>query len=149
MIDNCLFYFLLNEINFTREEILLFLEEWSLNNNKDIRVSKLSSGQRQALSIGLSIISNPKLLILDEPMNHLDPLMRRYVREKIITLRDKGIKVILITHDLAEVDKITDDVAFINKGKLLKYGHLQTLMQDAKVTNIEELYEIVMKGDKY
>ncbi|MGG5460952.1 ABC transporter ATP-binding protein [Clostridium sp. B9] len=94
---------------------------------KNKKVREFSLGMRQRLGIAEALIGNPKLLILDEPTNGLDPAGILEIRELIKSLPSKGITVIISSHILSEIELIADNVGVINKGKLIYQGTLDSL----------------------
>lgn len=95
---------------------------------------KFSMGMKQRLGIALALINNPKLLILDEPTNGLDPYGIAELRELVKELSREGITVIISSHILAEIHQIADYIGIINKGKLCYEGQIN------KENNLEELF---------
>ncbi len=83
-------------------------------------VSNFSLGMRQRLGIGMSLLSNPKLLILDEPMNGLDPEGIVSLRNLLLDLNDKGITIIISSHILSELSMIATRYGIISKGQMIK-----------------------------
>jgi ABC-2 type transport system ATP-binding protein len=97
-----------------------------LESAKNKKVGAYSAGMKQRLGIGQALLNDPKVLIMDEPVSALDPIGRKEVLGVIQSLkRDKTI--FMSTHILADVDRICDDIAIINKGKLLVQSPLSEL----------------------
>ncbi|MDD7362677.1 MAG: lantibiotic protection ABC transporter ATP-binding protein [Peptoniphilus sp.] len=94
------------------------LEVVGLEDTGKKRSGKFSLGMKQRLGIALALLNRPKLLILDEPTNGLDPLGIEKLRELIRSFPDKGMTVILSSHILAEVEQIADYIGIIDRGKL-------------------------------
>lgn len=102
------------------------------------KAGKFSMGMKQRLGIAIALLNHPKLLILDEPTNGLDPIGIGELRELIRSFPEKGITVIISSHILGEVEQVADDIGIIVNGKL-KY---QEAYQ--KEINLEQLFlEIV------
>ena len=113
----------------------------NLYDDKDKKVSKFSLGMKQRLGIAQALIGDPKLLILDEPTNGLDPMGIREIRNLIISLAKDYNKTILVSsHLLSEMELIINDVGIINKGKLLYEGSLDQLK--SKYSSCENLEAI-------
>lgn len=96
-----------------------------LKNSGRKKVKNFSMGMKQRLGIGLAIINNPKLLILDEPTNGLDPLGIEELRELIRSFPSAGITVILSSHILSEVALVADEVTIISNGMVGYQGDVQ------------------------
>ncbi|MCX7641882.1 MAG: ATP-binding cassette domain-containing protein [Elusimicrobiales bacterium] len=91
------------------------------------KISTLSKGYRQRLSLAKAIIHNPKILLLDEPTTGLDPNQARQTRELIKNLSyDKTI--VISTHILSEVEALADDIIIINKGEIAEFGTKQNII---------------------
>ncbi len=98
--------------------------------NKQLR--KYSKGMLQRVGIAQSLINEPEIVFLDEPMSGLDPIGRREIRELIAGLREKGTTVFMSTHILSDVEALCDDVAILRGGRLSAKGKLsELLMQNA------------------
>jgi len=95
--------------------------------NKQLR--KFSKGMLQRVGLAQSIINDPEIVFMDEPMSGLDPIGRREVRELIAELRTKGTTVFMSTHILSDVEALCDEVAILRKGKLAASGNLYDLLQ--------------------
>lgn len=103
-----------------------------------------SLGMKQRLGIGMALLNNPQLLILDEPTNGLDPIGIQELRELIRTFPEKGITVILSSHMLSEVQQVADDIGIISQGQLGFEGKNNQNEHD-----LEALFmEIVRKTNK-
>ena len=109
------------------EEVLKTVKLWDVRNKK---VKEFSLGMKQRLGIAEALIGNPKLLILDEPTNGLDPAGILEIRELIKSFsKEKGITVIISSHILSEIELIADNVGVINKGRLIYQGTLEKLKE--------------------
>ena len=116
-----------------KENIDKVLKIVKLYEQKDKPVKNYSLGMKQRLGIALAIIKFPKLLILDEPTNGLDPAGIQEIRELIKSLPQKyDMTVIISSHILSEIEQMATTVGIINKGKLLFEGQLTELEEDEK-----------------
>ena len=117
------------------------LKTVSLENTGKKKAGQFSLGMKQRLGIALALLGNPKLLILDEPTNGLDPIGIEELRELIKSFPEKGITVILSSHILSEVQMMADYVGIISEGVLGYEGKLHPGQ------NLEELFmDIVRKN---
>lgn len=123
------------------EELLtkVGLEEASWN--KQLR--KFSKGMLQRTGLAQSLINEPEIVFLDEPMSGLDPIGRREIRELIAELREKGTTVFMSTHILSDIEALCDNVAILRKGKLAATGKLDDLLSSH---GEEQSFEINIKG---
>jgi ABC-2 type transport system ATP-binding protein len=99
-----------------------------LSHRLDQRVGTYSLGMRQRLGIAQALLGNPRLLILDEPANGLDPAGIREIRELLRSLAATGMSVFVSSHLLAEIELMCDRVAIIHKGKILREGPVDSLI---------------------
>jgi ABC-2 type transport system ATP-binding protein len=83
------------------------------------RVRGYSKGMRQRLTVARALLNRPDVLFLDEPTDGLDPVSARAIRGVIREEADRGVAVVLTTHDMHEADELSDRVAFINEGRIL------------------------------
>ncbi|GKV55286.1 ABC transporter ATP-binding protein [Sporosarcina sp. NCCP-2222] len=83
-------------------------------------VGNYSLGMKQHLLLAMAIINEPKLLLLDEPLNGLDPTSAIMMRRILLELADKGTTIILSSHNLSEVDRVTKQIIFLKDGKLIE-----------------------------
>ena len=109
--------------------------------NKQLR--KFSKGMLQRVGLAQSLINEPEIVFLDEPMSGLDPIGRREIRELIGELREKGTTVFMSTHILSDIEALCDNVAILRGGKLAATGNLDDLLTKSGETQI---YEITVKG---
>ncbi len=101
-----------------KERIEEVLQIVGLTNTGSKRVMDFSMGMKQRLGIALALLNRPKLLILDEPTNGLDPIGIQELRELIASLPKQGMTVLLSSHMLSEVEHLADDIGIISNGKL-------------------------------
>jgi ABC-2 type transport system ATP-binding protein len=94
------------------------LKRVGLDGREKDRVETYSKGMKQRLMVARSILNRPRVLFLDEPTTGLDPASSESIREIIKEERERGATVLLTTHDMEEADKLSDRVAFMNKGKI-------------------------------
>ncbi len=100
-------------------DINLMLERVGLDYAGNKPTAKFSMGMRQRLAIARSLIHNPKILILDEPLNGLDPVAIRHMRELFLSLKNQGTTLLLSSHILSEVMQTAERISVISKGRLL------------------------------
>jgi ABC-2 type transport system ATP-binding protein len=115
--ENLVFFAKLFEIQ--GFEPLPLMERVGLSTRIDDRVAEYSKGMRQRLMMARALINTPDILLLDEPTDGLDPVSAIAIRDLIRLEADRGAAVLLTTHDMHEADTLSDQVAFINQGKIL------------------------------
>lgn len=120
------------------ERVQEVLKIVGLEDRENDKVKAYSQGMKQRLGIAQALLSNPKLLILDEPTNGLDPRGMKEVRDLIRKLAEDGITILLSSHILHEVEQVCTSMAIINLGKLIKIGSVNELLKtsDTFITEI-------------
>lgn len=113
-----------------------------LMNTRNKKVEHFSLGMKQRLGIALALLSNPRLLILDEPTNGLDPIGIQELRDLIRSFPKQGITVILSSHILSEVEQTADYIGIISSGKL-GYENKINCNED-----LEKIFMDVVRNDK-
>ena len=104
------------------------LERVGILHRADDKVSKYSMGMRQRLGVAACLLGDPELLILDEPMNGLDPAGMLDMRDMILSLVAEGRTVVLSSHLLDEVERTCDAVAIVDRGKVIRQGPISQLL---------------------
>lgn len=95
-------------------------------------ISEFSMGMKQRLGIARAMLTNPKLLVLDEPINGLDPIGIKQIRELLIKLRNEyGTTILISSHIISEIEHIADEIGVINEGVLVKEVDMETVRHDA------------------
>ena len=92
---------------------------------RNAQIRTYSKGMRQRLGFAQALVNDPEYLFLDEPLDGLDPIGRREMKEVMLTLKTEGKKIFLNTHILADVEEICDEVGIIHQGKLLYAGSVK------------------------
>ena len=131
------------------------LDRTGLSDRGNDKVKTYSQGMKQRLGIAQALMGNPKLLILDEPTNGLDPEGMKEVRDLIRELSSEGVTIFISSHLLDEVQKICSHVAIISFGKLITSGKIEDLlkesnffMTDFHVDQVEKSLQII-SGKKW
>jgi ABC-2 type transport system ATP-binding protein len=105
----------------------------------DTQLRKFSKGMLQRVGLAQSLINDPEIVFLDEPMSGLDPVGRREVRDLIASLRDEGKTVFMCSHILSDIEVLCDRVAILKRGKLAQAGYLDELRQTTEGPNRMEI----------
>jgi ABC-2 type transport system ATP-binding protein len=113
-----------------RQQIGPALDRTRLTGRADDKVSAYSMGMRQRLGVAACLLADPQLLILDEPMNGLDPAGMHDMRDMLRSLADEGRTVLLSSHLLDEVNRTCDQVAIVDHGKVIRQGPIEELTAD-------------------
>lgn len=113
-----------------------------LTESKDTRVSSLSGGQRKRVSVGVELLSKPRMLFADEPTSGLDPALERSLTENFRKLADDGHMVIVTTHIMSSLS-LYDKLCVVNKGKLAFFGPPDQIKSHFKVDDFIEIYNVL------
>lgn len=119
---------------------LAFLERVELADKANTKIKKLSGGQQQKIQLGVAIMGNPKLLILDEPTKGLDPVNRKLLLDIVDELQQAGTSVIYITHLMEEVERLADRLLILKDGKARAYGTVAAVKKEFKSKSIEDIF---------
>lgn len=114
------------------------LDQVGLKDAANYHVRKYSKGMNQRLGVAAALINDPKVVFLDEPLDGLDPLGRRQIKEIIMQLKKEGKTVFFNSHILSDVEEICDRIGIIDQGKLIEEGNPRRL--SAKSKNLEEYF---------
>jgi len=119
--DNLKFYTMINGIPSKRIDEVL--DKVGLKDARKTIVANLSKGMRSRLLLARGILNEPKILFLDEPTSGLDPKTAGEIHELILEEKEKETTIFLTTHNMAEAEKLCDNVALLNEGKIVEYGN--------------------------
>jgi sodium transport system ATP-binding protein len=114
--------------------------EFSLGAFLDQRTAKMSGGQKQRISLARVVVHRPPVLILDEPTVGLDIMAAREVIRFVQREREAGRCILFSTHIMPEVEKLCDDVAIIEHGRVMAAGTLPELKEQYKENDVEEIF---------
>lgn len=128
-----------------RDFSIAFLERVELSDKAGVKLKKLSGGQQQKIQLGVAIMGNPKLLILDEPTKGLDPVNRKLLLDIVEELKKKGTAIIYITHLMEEVERLADRLLILKDGKARAYGSVKAVKKEFKSQSIEEIFVRIYK----
>ena len=120
------------------------LEEFGLKKLAKAKAYTLSGGERRKLEIARALITNPQVILLDEPFTGIDPLTIIDLQAIILSLKDRGIGVLVTDHSVRETLKITDRAYIIDKGKILKVGTPEELVisEDVRKSYLGEKFDL-------
>lgn len=126
---------------------LKYLERVGLSEYADARLDKLSGGMQQKVQLGVTIINDPDLLILDEPTKGFDPVNRRLLMDIVEEHRQAGATVIFITHQMEEVEKLCDRVLLLKDGVARAYGTVKDVRKKFGGKSLDDIF-IQVYGDE-
>lgn len=108
------------------------IDKLKMNRFADQKTKNYSLGMKQKLGVGLALLNNPKFVILDEPMNGLDPQATKELRDLIIQEKNNGVTFLISSHILSELQRIADDVVVINHGEIISSTTMVNLLSANK-----------------
>ena len=120
------------------------VKQIGMEGRENTKVNTYSKGMIQRFGMGAALLGNPKLLLLDEPTSGLDPIGIREIRQLLESLKDQGMTIFLNSHLLSEVEKICDNAAIINQGKLLVKDNISALIKNGDT--LEDVFVRLVKG---
>ena len=111
------------------------------------KASTLSGGQKRRLNIAIGLLNNPKIIYFDEPTVGIDPKSRNEILDSIKSYKDLGVTVIYTSHYMGEIEKICDEVAIIDNGKLVEQSRVESLVTNRENDNVlvEVMYRDTLK----
>ncbi len=116
------------------------LEKVGLMEDAGRRVGKYSGGMKRRVSIAMALVSDPKVVLLDEPTVGMDPQARRAVWDFVLDLRDKGKTIVITTHYMEEAQELCDEVGIIDHGKLIALGSPDALKAKYGSKDLEDVF---------
>lgn len=126
-----------------RARVKEVIDDLGLTDRADLRIDKLSGGQRKRVSVALELLTEPALLFLDEPTSGLDPGLDRQVMNLLRRLADDGRTVIVVTHSTANLDVCDDVVVLAPGGHLAHFGSPHTLLRGLGASDWAEAFELL------
>ena len=129
------------------ERVETVMEDLGLTKRADLRIDKLSGGQRKRASVALELITDPELLFLDEPTSGLDPGLDRQVMKMLRALADSGRTVLIVTHSTANLDVCDDIVVMAAGGHLAYFGSPYSVMDTFKAKDWADVFERLEEED--
>lgn len=123
-----------------RRELKLWFERFGIQDWWKKKVEELSKGMAQKLQFITTVVHKPSLLILDEPFSGFDPVNAEVIRKEILRLRDEGATIVLSTHNMESVEELCDEIALINRSRLVITGGVEQIRRDYGNNNVELVY---------
>ena len=128
--------------NFDKQKAVKLLEDLNLDINK--KISKMSKGMQEKLQLILVMSRNAELYILDEPLGGVDPATRDYILDTILSNFSEGASVIISTHLISDIERILDEVIFLDKGEIILTSSADELRKKEK-ESIDEIFRRYFK----
>lgn len=132
----------------TVEKVREMLTQFSMEEVEHQKAKTLSGGWQRKLNIAMALITEPKVLFLDEPTLGIDVLARRELWRKIEALKGK-ITIVLTTHYMEEAENLADEIAIMAKGELMAVGSPEALMHRTESESLEDAFVKIVEGGTY
>jgi len=129
-LDRCLVYLAsLKGLNplVAQQRMSGYLERFDLATSQHKKVKELSKGMQQKAQLITTLVHEPELIIIDEPFSGLDPINTQMVKDLLLEQRDKGVTILMSTHQMHQVEELCDRIVLIDHGKTVLYGHLEEI----------------------
>ena len=123
-----------------REWSANYLKRVGLEDKANEKIEKLSSGQQQKVQLGITIMNDPKLLILDEPTKGFDPVNRKLLMDIIDEVREKGAAILMITHYMNEVERLCNRAILLKDGVSRAYGDIKSIRKEFNDKSLDEIF---------
>lgn len=140
VIDTMEYFGRLKGLKNPKEWSLKYLKRVGIGDKADQKIEKLSTGQQQKVQLGITIMNNPELLILDEPTKGFDPVNRKLLMDIIDELHEKGTTIILITHYMDEVERLCDSAILLKDGKAYAYGKVSDIKKKFGGKSFDQIF---------
>lgn len=114
------------------KEAAKWIREVGLEERAHLDARNLSGGEKQKLSLARALITDPQLLILDEPSANLDGASTRDIERLVLLAKEKGCKIIMATHDFGQAKRLADNILFFHHGKILEQGSADEFFEEPK-----------------
>lgn len=147
VLDNMVYFGELKGLKDPKDWSMKYLKRVKLEDKANEKLEKLSGGQQQKVQLGVTIMGDPKLLILDEPTKGFDPINRRLLMEIIEEAHEKGAAIIMITHYMDEVEKLCDRAILLKDGVAHAYGTIAEIKKQHKNKSLEQIFIDVYGGE--
>ncbi len=131
----------------SHDDSMAYLRRVQLEDKAKTRLDKLSGGQQQKVQLGITILGDPDLLILDEPTKGFDPVNRRLLMSIIEDHQAKGATVILVTHQMEEVERLCDRIILLKDGKAAAYGTVKEVRKQHGDKSLDDIFITIYGGE--
>lgn len=149
VMDTMLYFAHLKKLNNPKNWIKKYLNRVGLNDKANQKIEKLSSGQQQKVQLGITIMNNPKLLILDEPTKGFDPVNRRLLMDIIDELHKKDTTIIMITHYMDEVERLCNRALLLKDGVAHAYGTISEIKKSHQNKSLDQIFVDIYGGTSH
>ena len=125
-----------------KRKLDMWFEKFDITSWNDKKVEELSKGMAQKIQFIITVLHEPKLLILDEPFSGFDPINTNLIKREILAMKENGTAVMLSTHNMNSVEEICDSILLINNAKPVLHGKLPEIKSQFRT----HTYSVQFKG---
>lgn len=147
VIDVMIYFGKLRGLKQPKKWSINYLKKVGLGEHAKTRIDRLSQGQQQKVQLGITIMNNPDILILDEPTKGFDPVNRRLLLEIIDELHKNDTTIIMITHYMDEVEKLCDRILLLKNGSAYAYGTVSEVRRKHRFKSLDQIF-VDIYGEK-
>ncbi len=126
---------------------LKYLERVDLSDKAKTRLDKLSGGQQQKIQLGVTIMGDPELLILDEPTKGFDPVNRRLLMNIIEERQKAGATIVFVTHHMEEAERLCDRAILLKNGRAAEYGKISDIKKKYGGKSLDDIFVEIYGGE--
>lgn len=126
-----------------KQKLDMWFKKFEIESWWNKKIEELSKGMQQKIQFIVTVLHEPKLLILDEPFSGFDPINAQLIKNEILELKEKGATIIFSTHNMGSVEELCDNIALINKSEKILDGSVKEIKSKYK----SNLYNISFKGN--
>lgn len=126
-----------------KAKLIFWFKKFEIESWWDKKIEELSKGMQQKVQFIVTVLHEPKLLILDEPFSGFDPINAQLIKNEILELKEKGSTIIFSTHNMGSVEELCDNIALINKSEKILDGSVKEIRKTYK----SNTYNITFKGN--
>lgn len=131
-----------------RQFSLQYLERVGLADKVKLRLDKLSGGQQQKVQLGVTMMGEPELLILDEPTKGFDPVNRRLLMNIVEERRAAGATIVFVTHQMEEVERLCERAVLLKDGRAIEYGAIANIKRKHGGKSLDDIFVALYGGEE-
>lgn len=131
-----------------RQFSLQYLERVGLADKVKLRLDKLSGGQQQKVQLGVTMMGEPELLILDEPTKGFDPVNRRLLMNIVEERRAAGATIVFVTHQMEEVERLCERAVLLKDGRAIEYGTIANIKRKHGGKSLDDIFVALYGGEE-
>ncbi|MEK6615599.1 MAG: ATP-binding cassette domain-containing protein [Bacteroidota bacterium] len=125
-----------------QKKLKIWFEKFEMEDWWKKKVEELSKGMQQKVQFVVTVLHEPRVLILDEPFSGFDPINASLIKDEILRLKENGTTILFSTHNMSSVEELCDHIALINKAKTILHGSVREIRQQYKAN----MYEVEFTG---